>query len=80
VTTVPIPICYSCANLYVQGELRSPPLRCTAFPEAIPEDILESEADHRLPHAGDHGIVFVQHPDRLEPDWSVFDDDDGELP
>jgi hypothetical protein len=32
-------------------------LRCTAF-ERIPDPIIRSEADHRLPYEGDHGIRF----------------------
>ena len=74
-TTVPVPICYSCANLYdTEGDAR---LRCMAYPEAIPEEILDSEVDHRLPYTGDHGITFDQAPDRFPPDWSIFE---GEQP
>ena len=36
--------------------------RCTAFPNGIPEDILEGRADHRLPYAGDHGIRLELKP------------------
>lgn len=69
--SVPVPICYGCLNLYdVAGDSA---LRCSAYPDGIPVEILESEVDHRLAYTGDHGIQFVQHPDRFPPDWSIFE-------
>lgn len=35
-------------------------LICFAFPDGIPEDILNGEFDHKKPHEGDHGIQFEQ--------------------
>lgn len=37
-------------------------MTCKAFPDGIPEDILANESDHRHPHPGDNGIMFVQKP------------------
>ena len=31
---------------------------CLAFPDGIPDEILEGEHDHRTPFRGDHGIVY----------------------
>jgi hypothetical protein len=31
---------------------------CEAFPDRIPLEIRKMYADHRLPYAGDHGILF----------------------
>ena len=66
-TSVPVPMCYSCAHLSIE-----PGMICDAFPEGIPEAIYLSRFDHRMPYAGDHGIVFMQDPDRPEPDWEIF--------
>jgi hypothetical protein len=71
-TTVPVPICYSCAHLN-DDVLDGEPLLCTAYPDGIPDEIVESEVDHRLPYPGDHGIQFEQRPDRPEPDDLVFE-------
>lgn len=45
---------------------------CHAFPAGIPEPIIEGEADHRRPYAGDHGIRFAQRPGAPEPLWEDF--------
>ena len=34
------------------------PPKCVAFPDGIPEPILNSTADHRSPYPGDEGIRF----------------------
>src|SRR5262249_16246691 len=36
--------------------------KCTAFPEGIPEDILEGRHDHRFAYSGDHGIRLELKP------------------
>lgn len=52
--TSPIPpICLSCAR-YTSA------LRCEAYPDGIPEAIVHSEHDHRLPYEGDHGLRYVR--------------------
>ncbi len=51
-TTVSPPICLYCKHLRKDG------LTCEAFPERIPQTILESEHDHRKPYNGDKGIRF----------------------
>jgi hypothetical protein len=36
---------------------------CKAFPSHIPDEILQNEADHRLPFEGDDGVRFEPRPD-----------------
>ena len=51
-----IPLCWQCKH-YRED------VTCAAFPKGIPAEILESEADHRRPYTGDHGIHFEPLPD-----------------
>ena len=37
-------------------------LKCDAFPDGIPAQIVDSEADHRHTYPGDNGIQFVKDP------------------
>ena len=57
-TSLPAPICSGCAHLRPRGDDPAEPLRCEAYPDGIPTAILTSEADHREPYAGDHGVRF----------------------
>jgi hypothetical protein len=50
------PICYNCIHAKPAGG--RVPAFCDAFPDGIPTDILNNEADHRKPFPGDHGILF----------------------
>ncbi len=47
------PQCNFCAHLY-EGKGWT----CSAFPEGIPQEILENRFNHREPHPGDRGIQF----------------------
>lgn len=63
------PICFFCKH-YDIHYLRMTPRehrqghRCTAFPEGIPREIIESNYDHRLPHPDDNGIQFAMYESR----------------
>ena len=48
--------CFLCAHY--QGALT-----CEAFPERIPQDVLDGTADHRKPFKGDNGIRWEPAPD-----------------
>lgn len=39
-----------------------PRLMCTAYPDGIPDPILENKADHRKPIDGDSGIQYENDP------------------
>lgn len=47
--------CLKCRHLErpIQG-----PGRCSAFPEAIPAEIMFNDFDHRKPYPNDNGIRF----------------------
>lgn len=58
-TTRMMPICCLCTRLH-RGEdgLGLIPMRCDAYPDGIPTEILYSQADHREAYEGDGGIQF----------------------
>jgi hypothetical protein len=49
------PTCMFCRHFDRDAER----LTCRAFPDGIPDAILEGEVDHRRPVAGDGGIQFA---------------------
>jgi len=67
----PAPICMFCRH-FRRDEIG---LYCEAFPEGdgIPEGILESQIDHRLPVKGDRGIQFEQDGKRPTLDEERYD-------
>ena len=55
-TSIAMPICIGCRHY--DRTAPGPGIRCTAFPDGVPEAIFESRTDHREPYEGDRGIVF----------------------
>ena len=59
------PMCVSCRHYDRSNEDE---LTCSAYPDGIPEAILDSEVDHRQPYRGDHGITFDLDPRHPMPE------------
>jgi hypothetical protein len=57
-----MPICLYCTHF--KRDNTEWGLRCAAFPEGIPDAIVEGREDHRLPFAGDNGIRFEPNSER----------------
>jgi hypothetical protein len=54
--------------MYCRHYRRDVPLTCSAYPERIPDPILQSRVDHRKPYRGDHGVTFQADPKQESPD------------
>ena len=52
-----MPICMKC--VHYNRDVKT--LSCKAFPEGIPDDIIENVFDHHFPYSGDHGIQFADN-------------------
>lgn len=55
-TIGPPPLCMFCRHYRQKDE--GGKLACRAYPDGIPQDILDNVHDHRLPHEQDDGITF----------------------
>jgi len=54
--------CLNCKHLFKGGKWG---IACDAFPEEIPDDILDGgEFDHTKPFPGDNGIRFEEREDQ----------------
>ena len=69
-TSIAPPICIGCTHLDRTAKLPLMDPRCAAYPDGIPRGILFSEADHRQPYEGDHGIQF----DPVDNDAATYAD------
>jgi len=62
--TRPVPQCLSCKHYRGIDPPRPGDtyrrMRCDAFPERIPEEIVTMRFDHRHAHPDDHGIRFEE--------------------
>lgn len=47
------PMCVSCRR-YTPADQT-----CAAFPDGVPQTVLESKVDHRQPMEGDHGLQWT---------------------
>lgn len=56
-TTFVAPICLGCTRF--DREYKGYGYKCAAFPDGIPDSIIESRVDHREPVDGDRGIRFT---------------------
>ncbi|NPV80734.1 MAG: hypothetical protein HPY52_10740 [Firmicutes bacterium] len=57
------PICMVCKHLEREG------LKCKAFPDKIPDDIIFGRSLHRDPYPGDHGIQFEAKNEKDFKHW-----------
>lgn len=55
-----MPICLMCTRFRESGT----GMTCDAYPEGIPNVIIDSAVDHREPYEGDHGLQFEAIDDR----------------
>lgn len=50
------PLCLTCARLWD----KEPGIACEAFPEGIPDGILDNRVAHTSPYPGDNGLTYQE--------------------
>jgi len=60
------PMCMWCSR---RTESKGWGYTCEAYPDGIPDEIIESEWDHRFPKPGDRGLQFVPREDAEPQEW-----------
>ena len=76
----PISQCHTCRHFrspFSDEKFGGDPY-CPAFPDVIPDEILQNRADHRQPYAGDHGIRWEQDGPDAFPEWAMNVQDGSE--
>lgn len=58
------PICMVCKHRAPRG------LKCKAFPDRIPDDIIFGRSLHRTPYPGDRGIQFEPKSEKGLREWA----------
>ena len=56
--------CVRCKHLDVSRLLARKGAVCAAFPDGIPQDIIQGMNRHEAPFPGDHGIQFEAEPEK----------------
>ncbi|WP_019176251.1 hypothetical protein [Methanomassiliicoccus luminyensis] len=49
-----VPLCFSCKRFHWDKDMR-----CEAYPDGIPNEIIWSKVYHTEPYKGDHGLTFL---------------------
>jgi len=60
---IKIPLCLECKHFY-KNECEE--FCCKAFPEGIPDKIIEGDVDHKKPYKKDKGIQFEKKPGKSD--------------
>lgn len=65
--TINIPQCIHCKNLY-NKKIRLDPIKCVAYPDGVPWEILTNKVDHKHTYLNDNGIRYEEEKnlDRLD--------------
>lgn len=70
----PRPQCLTCKRFMsplrlAGGDLADPP-HCAAFPDGIPQAVLDNKVDHRDPVDGDRGVRWESNGEPY-PEWAL---------
>lgn len=56
----PIAPCVLCKHMHVEKLLKGQGMTCAAFPDGVPQRIVQGMDQHQSPYPGDHGIQFEE--------------------
>ncbi len=66
-TSTTPPMCMACARM--RGTDPDKGRVCEAYPDGIPDEILDGAWDHRFPKPGDRGLQFLPREDAEPQEW-----------
>lgn len=84
-TTIRESQCYSCARRWRlidtdDAYAALPTQICEAFPEGIPDAVMQMRVDHRNPIQGDQGLRWEPREGATYPEFALRSDDDASAP